>query len=59
VPRRLAPNLEDCSLAELEIAAHAAPSRRSHNIDLIYNRYAEYPAFDIYNNRRIQIRPGE
>jgi transposase len=31
VPRRLAPNLENCSLVELEIAAHAAPSRRSHN----------------------------
>jgi transposase len=25
------PNLENCSLAELEIAAHAASSRRSHN----------------------------
>jgi len=31
VPRRLAPNLENCSLAELEVAANAAPSRRSHN----------------------------
>ena len=31
MPRRLAPNLENCSLVELEIAAHAAPSRRSHN----------------------------
>jgi len=31
VPRRITPNLENCSLAELEIAAHAAPSRRSHN----------------------------
>jgi len=31
VPRRNAPNLENCSLAELEIAARAAPSRRSHN----------------------------
>jgi transposase len=30
VPRRNAPNLENCSLAELEIAARAAPSRRSH-----------------------------
>jgi transposase len=31
VPGRNAPNLENCSLAELEVAAHAAPSRRSHN----------------------------
>jgi hypothetical protein len=31
VLRRLAPNLENCSLAELEIADHATPSRRSHN----------------------------
>ena len=31
MPGRLALNLENCSLAELEIAAHAAPSRRSHN----------------------------
>jgi transposase len=31
VPKRLAPNLENCSLSELEVAAHAAPSRRSHN----------------------------
>ena len=31
MPRRLAPNLENCSLTELEIAANAAPSRRSHN----------------------------
>jgi transposase len=30
VPRRNAPNLENCSLAELEVAANAAPSRRSH-----------------------------
>ena len=31
MPKRLAPNLENCSLTELEVAAHAAPSRRSHN----------------------------
>ena len=31
MPKRLAPNLENCSLSELEVAAHAAPSRRSHN----------------------------
>ncbi len=31
MPGRLAPNLENCSLAELEVAAKAAPSRRSHN----------------------------
>jgi transposase len=31
VPGRLAPNLENCSLAELEVAAKAAPSQRSHN----------------------------
>ena len=30
MPRRLTLNLENCSLAELEVAAHAAPSRRSH-----------------------------
>jgi len=30
VPGRLAPNLENCSLTELEVAAKAAPSRRSH-----------------------------
>jgi transposase len=31
VPRRLVLNLENCSLAELEVAAKAAPSQRSHN----------------------------
>ena len=31
MPGRLAPNLENCSLAELEVAANAAPSKRSHN----------------------------
>jgi len=31
VPRRLIPNLENCSLAELEVAAKAAPTQRSHN----------------------------
>ena len=31
MPRRLALNLENCSLAELEVAAKAAPSQRSHN----------------------------
>ena len=30
MPGRLAPNLENCSLTELEVAAKAAPSRRSH-----------------------------
>jgi transposase len=31
VPGRITPNLENCSLAELEVAAKAAPSKRSHN----------------------------
>jgi len=31
VPRRLVPNLENCSQVELEVAAKAAPSQRSHN----------------------------
>ena len=31
MPRRRVPNLENCSLAELEVAAKAAPSKRSHN----------------------------
>lgn len=31
MPGRITPNLENCSLAELEVAAKAAPSKRSHN----------------------------
>jgi hypothetical protein len=31
MPRRLALNLENCSLAELEVATKAAPSQQSHN----------------------------
>ena len=31
MPRRLALNLENCSLAELEVAAKAAPSQQSHH----------------------------
>jgi len=31
VPGRITANLENCSLAELEVAAKAAPSKRSHN----------------------------